>query len=258
MKCVYAIHNDVTDLYYVGSTVNFSKRKTSHYNLLRKGCHSNKHLQQDYNTYGEEHFNIYVLQSVENEEQLKPLEEKYISEFLGKCYNVYSHCNYLNKSVRKKISKKVSGVKNGNYNRQHTDDEKKKIRDNRYGEDYICKPKKCSYVRKTPEELAMSRKKMSELMTGRTLSDSTKEKIRQHRTGKKASESVRKKMSENRKGSNNSNSKLTKEQVLEIYERMNKGEHYSVICAEFNIGQTQAYKIKRKEHWVFYAEERNN
>lgn len=42
-------------------------------------------------------------------------------------------------------------------------------------------------------------------------------------------------MSENRKGSNNSNSKLTKEQVLEIHKIMNEGEHYSVICAEFNI-----------------------
>ena len=88
-------------------------------------------------------------------------------------------------------------------------------------------------------------------MKNRVVSDETKEKLRQYRKGKKASDVVRKKMSENRKGSNNSNSKLTREQVLEIYEKMSNGVPCSVICSEYNIGQTQAYKIKRKEHWVF-------
>ena len=258
MKCVYVIHNIATDLYYVGSTTNFSKRKTSHLNSLRKGSRSNKHLQEDFDLWGESNFEFSVLKEVTKEEELKALEEKYIEYYSDRCYNIYSHCNYLSRNTRKIISAKCSGSNNGNFNRPHSDEEKQRMRDNRYGVDYVCKPKKSTYVRKTPEELAESRKRMSEYMKNRVVSDEKREKLRQYRKGRKASDEVRKKMSENRKGSNNSNSKLTKEQVLEIHKRMNEGEHYSVICAEFNIGQTQAYKIKRKEHWVFNGEKGNN
>lgn len=251
MKCIYAIHNTITDLYYIGSTTNFSKRKTGHFTKLRKGNHSNSNLQKDFNEFGESAFKVFILKEVKDDSKLKELEEYYIGKFSDRCYNKYLHCNTLNESARKKISLKCSGSRNGNFNRPHTEEEKQRIRDNRFGVGYVCKPKKSNYVRKTPEELAESRKRMSAIMKGRHVSEETREKLRQYRKGRKASDEVRKKMSENRKGRKNSNSKLTKEQVLEIHERMNNGEHYSVICSEFNIGQTQAYKIKRKEHWVF-------
>lgn len=41
---------------------------------------------------------------------------------------------------------------------------------------------------------------------------------------------------------------VTVEELRNSYNKLNQAakEFY-----EFNIGQTQAYKIKRKEHWVF-------
>lgn len=49
-------------------------------------------------------------------------------------------------------------------------------------------------------------------------------------------------VSESRKGSKNSNSRLTKEQVLEIHRKMNSGVNYKEVCAEYGIGQCWAYK----------------
>ena len=91
-------------------------------------------------------------------------------------------------------------------------------------------------------------------MKGRIVSQETREKIRQNRLGKKASLELRQTYSEQRRGSKNSNSKLSKEQVLEIYEKMNSGMNYKDVCAEYGIGQCWAYKIKRKELWVFNDE----
>lgn len=95
----------------------------------------------------------------------------------------------------------------------------------------------------------------SERMKNRIVSDETRHKISEARKGTHHSEETRAKFCEQRKGSKNANSKLTKEQVLEIYKKMNSGVNYKEVCKEYGIGQCWAYKIKRKEHWVFNDEQ---
>lgn len=53
---IYKIKNKENNLNYIGITNNLNKRRWKHFNSLRKGIHYNKHLQGDYNLYGEKAF----------------------------------------------------------------------------------------------------------------------------------------------------------------------------------------------------------
>lgn len=262
MMCVYAIENIFRTKFYIGSTVDFSKRRTSHFNSLRKGTHSNNELQQDFNFDGNSAFVVYPLEEVYRDVDLKCLEEKWISSFKSEgfeLYNVYNRCNFLNGSVRDLISSKCSGSINGNYHRPHTVEEKRKSRINRWGADYVpCSMNKSYYKPKTKEEKMESRKRKSEFMKNRIVSDTTKEKLRNIRLGSHLSDSTRIKLSELNSGYNNGNSKLTEKEVLEIYDKMNNGVNYKDVMREYGVGQCLVYKIKRKEHWVFYGKKRND
>lgn len=48
MKCVYVIENLITKNKYVGSAVDFERRKKQHLTMLRKETHFNKWLQREY------------------------------------------------------------------------------------------------------------------------------------------------------------------------------------------------------------------
>ena len=261
MQGVYKIVNCKDGKFYIGSSVDIEKRFNSHRKALIEGKHNNEYLQNAWNKYGEDSFDFIVIEEVNDINELRNRETYYLQttnctdHSIG--YNLLNNANVglgvsASKEVRKKISEACSGSKNGNYGRKHTEEELIRMHNNRWGEGYIRKPRKS--VRKTPEELAISRQRMSELMKGRIVSQETREKIRQSRLGKKASLELRQKYSEQRRGSKNGNSKLSKEQVLEIYEKMNSGINYKDVCAEYGIGQCWAYKIKRKEHWVFNDE----
>ena len=53
---VYEIRCLKNNKVYIGSTTNFVRRCTQHFNRLQEGTHSNYFLQHDYNLYGKEHF----------------------------------------------------------------------------------------------------------------------------------------------------------------------------------------------------------
>lgn len=259
---VYKIFNTIDGKFYIGSSVNIQSRFKQHIKNLDNNCHNNKYLQNAWNKYGKSAFKFIVIEEVEDVSKLRERENFYITETnctshtIG--YNMLRDTNIglgvsASAEVRKKISNACKGKLNGNYGRKHTPEELKKIRDNRWGVGYVCKPRSNgAHKRLTEEELKLSRKRLSEKLKGRKMSEETKQKLSKYRTGKKASEELKLKFSEQRKGSKNSNCKLTKEQVLEIYEKMNSGVNYKDVCAEYNIGQCWAYKIKKKEHWVFY------
>lgn len=260
---VYMIKNKVNGKYYVGSSIDVESRWKQHIKGLTENTHSNKHLQNAWNKYGEFNFEFSVLEETDLQ-NLRKRETYYLKKLdcTKKGYNLIDDANFglgvsASKAVREKISKACSGSKNGNYGRKRTEEEIQRIRDKRWGEGYVCK----EYVpiRKTPEELAKSRKvageKIRKAKLGTHLSESTKQKLSDYRKGKKWSPQMKKHFSEIRSGEKNPNCKLTKDEVLDIYEKMNCGVHYKEVCKEYNISQCQAYKIKRKEHWVFNDEQ---
>lgn len=256
---VYMIRNTINHKYYVGSSIDIESRWKQHINELNKNRHTNNYLQKAWNKYGMDNFEFLVLQETDVE-NLRNIETYYIKKLdcVNKGYNLIDNANFglgvkASNEVRKKISEKCSGCLNGNYGRKHTPEETQKIRDNRWGKDYVCK--KQIKVYKTREQLSLSHKlageKIRALKLGTHLSESTKKKLSDCRKGKTFSKDVKDRMSKARKGSKNSNCKFSKQQVLDIHEKMNSGVNYKELCAEYGISQCQAYKIKRKEHWVF-------
>ena len=77
---VYAIENIVDGGVYIGSTVKLKKRWSCHRGMLRRGVHTNKHLQGAWNKYGENSFIFSVLEYCNKGELIKQ-EQKWIDRY---------------------------------------------------------------------------------------------------------------------------------------------------------------------------------
>lgn len=63
-KCgIYGIHNLITGKWYVGKSVDISRRKFTHFLDLHHRRHSNKLLQDDYDQHGKKSFEFMVLEN---------------------------------------------------------------------------------------------------------------------------------------------------------------------------------------------------
>lgn len=78
---VYAIVCIKTNKMYIGSTKNISRRVSKHFSELHLNRHTNKMLQNDYNTFGYENFKIVCLEQCNNEILID--RERYYQIFYG-------------------------------------------------------------------------------------------------------------------------------------------------------------------------------
>jgi group I intron endonuclease len=87
---IYKILNVKNNKFYVGSAVNFTRRKRIHWWRLRRGDHSNKHLQAAWNKYGESSFVFVVVEELGEDVDLLKAENVWLTEHVGKeyCYNL--------------------------------------------------------------------------------------------------------------------------------------------------------------------------
>ena len=87
---LYKITNDVNGNWYVGSTSSpFSKRLSTHLKYLRGNKHTNGHLQNSYNKYGDKNFTFSIVSILPHDKALLE-EQKILDENVGKdyCYNI--------------------------------------------------------------------------------------------------------------------------------------------------------------------------
>ena len=89
-RCIYKIINVINNKFYVGSAVNFEKRKARHLWRLRRGDHVNKHLQAAWQKYGDEAFVFAVVEVVPESADLLAAENVWLKQHVGKdyCYNL--------------------------------------------------------------------------------------------------------------------------------------------------------------------------
>lgn len=170
---IYKITNTVNGKVYIGQSVQLSKRLYEHRRVLENNCHSNRHLQNAYNKYGDV-FQIEIIMYCDNEEELDYLERYYIS-----CYNSMNPQKGYNKED------------GGNLNKHLSKETKKKM----------------SEAQKGKHRSEETKKKISEARKGRPLSEETKKKMSEARKGenhpmwgKPHSEETKKRMSKARKG----------------------------------------------------------
>jgi group I intron endonuclease len=87
---IYKITNSKNDHFYIGSSVNLTRRKARHFSELRNNRHNNKHLQAAWKKYGESAFTFAVVEFVEKVDQLHVAEDKWLAGHVGAsyCYNI--------------------------------------------------------------------------------------------------------------------------------------------------------------------------
>lgn len=257
MMGVYVIKNNLDGKVYIGSSVDVIKRFKRHKYDLNKKVHNNGYLQSAWNKYGEDNFSFNLLEQVNDKSKLRERETYYIK--LYNCTDKLSGYNLLNDSniglgvsasagIRKKISDACKGELNGNFGRRNSPEVRQKMRDARWGVGYVKKePKK--RPRKTPEQLAESRRLQSERMKNRVVSAETRRKLSEYRKGRKHPQLVLDKFKGKRVGEKNPNSRLTKKDVDDILKKISNGEHYLTISKEYGICVTHVYNIKNRKCW---------
>ncbi len=124
---IYRLVNTHTNACYVGQSQNIKKRVAEHFRLLRLGKHSNPHLQNSFNKYGEEAFTATVEVLCEDFDEIDMLENAFISG--AACFDTpvaYNIADFAKAPMRGK---------------RHTEATREKIRDakRKSGFDYSCK-----------------------------------------------------------------------------------------------------------------------
>lgn len=128
--CIYAITCTKNNIVYIGQTVNYLSRVQYHKSKLKRNCHDNPYLQQDYNMYGLNNFIFAVIEDNVPSNKLLVREDYWINYYGG----IESDRNYnqensktLSKITRLKISNSCSGSLNGHYGKPHTEATKQSI-----------------------------------------------------------------------------------------------------------------------------------
>lgn len=87
---IYKIINVINNKFYVGSAVDFARRKRNHWNQLRKGKHHNRHLQAAWGKYGEQAFTFVHVVEMDEADDILAEETKWLRQHVGKdyCYNL--------------------------------------------------------------------------------------------------------------------------------------------------------------------------
>jgi predicted GIY-YIG superfamily endonuclease len=98
MGCIYEILNLKNNKFYIGSTINFQKRKSEHISKLNSKTHYNRKLQNSWNKHGEENFKFIVLEEVQDE-KIREVEQKYIDE-LKPYYNLAKEVTGALRTIR--------------------------------------------------------------------------------------------------------------------------------------------------------------
>lgn len=244
---VYKIEIQGYEKIYIGSAINFDKRKAHHLSQLRCNHHRNKHLQRIYNKYGENSFCFSILEQIQDTKLLLQVEQKWIDSFdFTKLINICP--------------------KAGNtFGRLHTQQTKNKISNNHHDVSGCNNP-------------MFGKKKELSPCFGKKHTEQTKDKISKALKGKISwSKGVKRpEHSENMKGSNNpfynkqhdeqtknkislkrketllekGGQKLTLEIVREIRNRY-KDEKITItkLAKEYNLSRTYCGQLLKGVYW---------
>jgi group I intron endonuclease len=172
MHGIYQIKNTKTGDSYIGSAVNFKKRTTQHFSLLRNNKSKHIRLQRAWNKYGANSFVIVCLEEIDNISNLTNREQYYI-DLLKPKYNIriiaQSNLGLKDKEDVKNKKSIVAKKRGQNLSQINALREAQKNR--------IGKP----VVGKVKDSLKLG----PQSMIGKPKSEATKNKIRETKLGEK-------------------------------------------------------------------------
>lgn len=127
MMGVYMIFSYNTGSFYVGSSNNIEKRNKKHLSHLLNKKHCNTYLQNLYNKYGKDFLKFYIIEEVQDKNNLRKIEQIYL-DILKPKININKYAtggdmlsNHPNKDIVKQ--KQIEGTR-----RVSQSDEMRKIR----------------------------------------------------------------------------------------------------------------------------------
>ncbi len=245
---IYKIIIQGTDRFYIGSAVDFHKRRLHHLSQLRIESHRNTHLQRCFKKYGEDSFSFEVLEEVEGDNKLLLEREqawidKYDFEQLINICPVAGNTfgRKHTAETRRKLSENhadVSGKNNPmygrsgplapNYGKPRSEETKRKISEANKGRPCVWKGKK--------------RPELSKKMSGKN----------NHMYGKKLNAKARKAISEARKRAyrEKGGEKLNFTLAKEMRKRYNEEKiTITALAKEYGISRTYCGLVLRGKYW---------
>lgn len=105
---IYKIINIINNKIYIGSTVNFKRRKRNHFWDLNNNKHDNDYLQKAYNKYGKENFRFEIIEYIEDKKILLEREQSWIDKLNVCDRNIgYNICEVAGNTLGQKMSSKT-------------------------------------------------------------------------------------------------------------------------------------------------------
>jgi group I intron endonuclease len=214
---IYKIVNNVNGKIYVGSSKNIYGRFKEHKWYLDNKRHVNENLQTAWDKFGEHNFTFEVLEQCEIVDLLIK-EDYWINHYSSNNekfgYNIYCADRHKSRPIksRLKISNAQIGIKNHMYGKKFSQERRNKI--------------------------SVKYSGTGNPFYGKHHKESTKRILSE--IGKKLNQ-----------GTGNGNSKLSKEIVFEIYDKLINGLSVKNTCELYKISETLARNIKAREHWAF-------
>lgn len=156
---IYIIENNVNGKCYIGSSARLSRRRLEHFFYLKHNKHINKHLQNAYNKYGEIAFEFSILETVEDDGNLKEkllAREQYYIDLMKPQYNILqvagSNLGYNHsKETKQKIRETTKGVKKS---KTHADNIRKAQKGKKFTNEHRKKLSESAKNRKSPSRHA--------------------------------------------------------------------------------------------------------
>lgn len=234
---IYQIINTRNDKRYIGSTVSFNHRMSSHIGNLKNNSHDNKYLQKDWNTFSESDFSFSIIENISDKAELLERETYWISE-MNKNHQLYNICMIGGSSLgtvhteetKSLMSKKKKGVYVG---RKLTREWKENISKATRGEKSHHWGKRGKETNRFGKKHTQETKKIiSDKLSGRVMDEETKKKIGRSCRGKTA--------------------KLTQEKVVDIKNLLENGDiSQKDIANIFNVSNHAICNIKRGRTWNY-------
>lgn len=224
---IYNIRNIINGKIYIGSTVDIKYRHYKHFYELKNKIHDNDHLQSAWNKYGEQSFEMFMVDYIKDEEKDRKKFEKELKEaeqlHLNKHWifenNDYDRSICYNSARYADRPPVLAGKDNPNYGKPISEKMKKSISEARKGKTYeeIFGVEKATKMRIACSERVSGkwhpnfgkhlskkiREKISESKMGTRHSAKTIEKMRISSTGRRHTNKTKKLLSTLRIGEKN-------------------------------------------------------